>query len=181
MTDTAGPPIPLSAYRLIDEDAAKKAYDAFAGPRGKRSTKEKMRDALAAYETARANPSPDLGLIDKLEAELRGLVPGIEIFGFGAPRVHNTSMFALAGASSETQLIALDLAGICVSNGSACSSGTVKPSAVLRAMGVAPALADCALRVSLGWGSTARDIDRFLEAWGGFYQRIRPRLAARGG
>jgi cysteine desulfurase len=117
-------------------------------------------------------------LRDKLEASLQKLAPQVKIFGFEAPRVHNTSMFALEGVSSETQLIALDLAGIQASNGSACSSGTVKPSAVLKAMGVPQPLADGALRVSLGWNSTAADIDRFIEVWTGLYNRVAPRLAA---
>jgi cysteine desulfurase len=117
-------------------------------------------------------------LRDKLEKELRALVPSLKIFGFDAPRVHNTSMFTLPGASSETQLIALDLAGICVSNGSACSSGTVKPSHVLKAMGASDAECAASLRVSLGWNSTAKDIDYFLAKWGEMYQRVKSRLTA---
>ena len=120
-----------------------------------------------------------LGVLrDKLEKELRAMVPGLKIFGFDAPRVHNTSMFALPGASSETQLIALDLAGICVSNGSACSSGTVKPSHVLKAMGASDAECAASLRVSLGWNSTTKDIDYFLAKWGEMYQRVKSRLTA---
>ncbi|TAL40019.1 MAG: cysteine desulfurase [Alphaproteobacteria bacterium] len=120
-----------------------------------------------------------LGVLrDKLEAELKALAPALRIFGFEAPRVHNTSMFALPGASSEAQLIALDLAGICVSNGSACSSGTVKPSHVLKAMGVPEAEANASLRVSLGWNTTTKDIDFFLSKWTEMYNRIKSRVTA---
>jgi cysteine desulfurase len=67
--------------------------------------------------------------------------------------------------SAETRVMALDLAGIAVSAGAACSSGRHRRSHVLAAMGVAPELAACAIRVSLGWSSGTGDVDRFLEAW----------------
>ncbi len=110
-------------------------------------------------------------LRDFIEGELKKTAPGLKIFGADAPRLANTTMFALPGLASETQLIALDLAGICVSNGSACASGTVKPSHVLRAMGVDDALAGCALRVSLGWDTTQEDAAAFVEKWGEIYKR----------
>ncbi|MBU6235497.1 MAG: cysteine desulfurase [Alphaproteobacteria bacterium] len=100
-------------------------------------------------------------LRDKIESE----IAGITVFGKDAPRVANTTCFALAGVPADTQLMALDLAGICVSSGSACSSGSVKPSHVLEAMGIAPALAGCALRVSLGWTTTAAEIDTFIATY----------------
>ncbi|HEY0439670.1 MAG TPA: cysteine desulfurase family protein [Xanthobacteraceae bacterium] len=105
------------------------------------------------------------GLRDRLEAGLRAIAPETVIFGADAARVPNTTLFALAGIKAETALIALDLAGIAVSSGSACSSGKVAPSHVLAAMGVAPELARGAIRISTGYGSTAADIDRFLQAW----------------
>ena len=105
------------------------------------------------------------GLRDRLEAGLRAIAPETVIFGADATRVPNTTLFALAGIKAETALIALDLAGIAVSSGSACSSGKVAPSHVLAAMGVAPELARGAIRISTGYGSTAADIDRFLQAW----------------
>jgi cysteine desulfurase len=79
--------------------------------------------------------------------------------------VANTTCFALPGVSADTQLMALDLAGFHVSSGSACSSGSVKPSHVLEAMGIAPALANCALRVSLGWNTTQDNVDAFISAY----------------
>ncbi|MDE1152690.1 MAG: cysteine desulfurase family protein [Micavibrio sp.] len=117
-------------------------------------------------------------LRDKIEAELKAIAPSLKIFGFEAPRVHNTSMFSLPGASSEMQLIALDLAGICVSNGSACSSGTVKPSHVLKAMGASDAEAAASLRVSLGWNTSPQDVDYFIVKWSEMYNRIKSRIGA---
>ncbi len=114
-------------------------------------------------------------LRDNLEQKLASIDTSIVIFGKDAPRVANTSMFALPDAASETQLIALDLAGICVSNGSACSSGTVKASHVLKAMGVPENLAQCSLRVSLGWNSTTSDIDAFVTAWEKMHARLKTR------
>jgi cysteine desulfurase len=77
----------------------------------------------------------------------------------------------MPGATSETQIMALDLAGIAVSAGSACSSGKVKPSHVLTAMGVPADEAASAIRVSLGWGTTAADIDRLVDAWAALRRR----------
>lgn len=106
-------------------------------------------------------------LRDELESKLEGVV----VFGAAAERLPNTSCFALPGLSAETALMALDLAGIAVSSGSACSSGKVAKSHVLAAMGVAPDLAGNAVRVSLGWNTRAEDIEQFIAAWS--------RLAAR--
>ena len=101
---------------------------------------------------------------DRIEAGL-GKVAGVHIFGTGGPRLPNTSCLTMPGVKSETQIIALDLAGFALSAGSACSSGKVEPSHVLAAMGVEAGDADTAIRVSLGWNSAADDIERFLEAW----------------
>lgn len=117
-------------------------------------------------------------LRDRLEEELKKIAPSLRIYGADVPRVANTSLFALPGASSETQLIALDLAGICVSNGSACASGTVKASHVLKAMGVDQAEATCSLRVSLGWNSTEKDVECFIKAWSAMYERVKSRVSA---
>ena len=117
-------------------------------------------------------------LRDKMEAVLQKIAPAIRIFGANIPRVANTTMFSLPGASSETQLIALDLAGICVSNGSACASGTVKASHVLKAMGVSDAEAGSSLRISLGWNSTEKDVDYFIQKWAEMYERVKSRVSA---
>jgi cysteine desulfurase len=110
-------------------------------------------------------------LRDDLERRLHRLAPGIRFFATAAPRLPNTSCFAAPGLTAETQVIALDLAGVAVSAGSACSSGKVAPSHVLAAMGASAADAAAAIRVSLGWTSEAADIERFLEAWGALYSR----------
>ena len=104
-------------------------------------------------------------LRDDLEAGLRALAPEVAIYGADAPRLPNTSCFGVSGLSAETLVMALDLAGVAVSAGAACSSGKVAPSHVLRAMGLLEAEAGAAIRVSLGWASTAEDTARFLAAW----------------
>jgi cysteine desulfurase len=77
----------------------------------------------------------------------------------------NTTLFALKGIRAETAVIALDLEGIAVSSGAACSSGKVQPSHVLAAMGVDEELAKGAIRVSTGYATKEGDIDRILETW----------------
>jgi cysteine desulfurase len=104
-------------------------------------------------------------LRDQLEAGLREITPQAVIFGAGAERLPNTTLFALEGAKAETAVIAFDLEGIAVSSGAACSSGKVQPSHVLGAMGISPSLLRGAVRVSLGWSTTEIDVERFLTAW----------------
>ncbi|MEH3116075.1 MAG: cysteine desulfurase family protein [Methylorubrum populi] len=116
--------------------------------------------AQAALEAAEAVRLA--GLRDALEARLRALAPGFVVFGEGAPRLPNTLSFAVPGLEAATALIALDLAGLSVSSGSACASGKVARSPVLAAMGVSPALAAGALRVSFGWNSQGTDLERFV-------------------
>lgn len=111
-------------------------------------------------------------LRDRIEAAL----PDACFFGREAPRIGNTTLFAVPGVPSENLLLALDLEGICVSNGSACASGTVRSSHVLAAMGVDPALAQGAVRISLGWDTTDHDIDLFIDSWRRVYGRISQRL-----
>jgi cysteine desulfurase len=104
-------------------------------------------------------------LRDRLEAGVRALSPDAVVAGAGAERLPNTSCILAPGLPAETRLMALDLAGVAVGSGAACSSGKVGPSHVLAAMGVPSDLARCAVRVSLGWDSGEADVDRFLEAW----------------
>lgn len=117
-------------------------------------------------------------LRDGLEQKLVQLAPDIRFLGKTAQRVSNTSLFAVPGMPAEMQLIALDMEGICVSNGSACASGTVKVSHVLSAMGVAADEAQCAIRVSLGWNSTPEDVECFLSVWEKIYARVKSRRGA---
>jgi cysteine desulfurase len=117
------------------------------------------------------------GLRDELEARVAAIAPQARVLGAGAPRLANTSCLTMPGVGSQTQLIDLDLAGIAVSAGSACSSGKAGPSHVLAAMGVDAREAQTAIRVSLGWASTAADVDGFVAAWRRLYERTRARAA----
>jgi cysteine desulfurase len=103
---------------------------------------------------------------------------GVVVMGQGVPRLDNTLCFAAEGFGSELQVMQMDLAGIMVSAGSACSSGKVKASRVVEAMGRAD-LAPFALRVSGGWATTQSDWKTFTEAWLKAYADHRQRHAAR--
>jgi cysteine desulfurase len=107
------------------------------------------------------------GLRQRLESGLKAIWPQTIIFGEKAPagRVANTLQFAVPGIRAQTALMALDLDGIAVSSGSACSSGTMKFSEVVKAMGYELEIAEGAVRVSTGWTTSEAEIDRFLNAW----------------
>ena len=111
-------------------------------------------------------------LRDKLELALVQIAPAARIHGAGAPRLCNTTFISMPGVSSETQVMAFDLAGVCISAGSACSSGKVHQSAVLSAMGVPEAEATTAVRISLGWNTESADIERLIGAWQDLYIRV---------
>ncbi len=128
--------------------------------------------AIAGFGAAAATALRELdhyqrikALRDTLEHALRAARNDIIVYGDTAPRVANTAYIGLPGVSAETQLMAMDLAGVAVSSGSACSSGTFKPSHVLAAMGADEVAAKSALRFSLGWATTDADIDRAIAAW----------------
>lgn len=104
---------------------------------------------------------------DRLEAGLREISNAVVIFGSSVERLPNTCCFAMPGVPAETALMLLDLGGVEVSSGSACSSGKVANNHVLAAMGVDESLKMGALRASLGWNSGPQDIDRFLDVWRG--------------
>jgi len=101
----------------------------------------------------------------ELEQALAKLHTGTVFFGAGEMRLPNTTMFAVPGLKAETALIALDLDGIAVSSGSACSSGKVAASHVLKAMGVPTDVAIGAIRLSIGPTTTPQEIDTFMGAW----------------
>lgn len=139
--------------------------------RGRRAGTENV-PGIAGFGAAAA--AARHGLADNARiAELRKKLEGAvlvrsnraRIAGIAAPRLPNTSCIVLPGLASETQVMALDLAGIAVSAGSACSSGKVRPSHVLAAMGLPAEEASAAIRVSLGWATTEADVARFVEAW----------------
>lgn len=119
--------------------------------------------ALAASAVAAAPELADMR--DHIEARVRAAVPDAIIYGADAPRLANTSCIGLPGVTNEVQVMALDLAGVAVSAGSACSSGKLTPSHVLQAMGATDDAAASAIRVSLGWQTSAGDCDRFIETW----------------
>lgn len=119
-------------------------------------------------------------LRDRLEEQAVGIAPGTVVLSARVPRLPNTACIVVPGAKAETLVIALDLAGVSVSSGSACSSGKVEASHVLEAMGVDPELAQGAIRVSLGFGSSDADIDNFLRAFADLTKRLKqsPKAAA---
>ena len=116
-------------------------------------------------------------LRDAAERRLMAIAPDAVVFAAAAPRLANTLCIAMPDVPAATQVMALDLAGVMVSAGAACSSGKLRRSLVLTAMGVPDAVADRAIRVSLGWNSTAADIDHLVEAWGALYARTRANAA----
>jgi cysteine desulfurase len=118
-------------------------------------------EALASCEAMRI-------MRDGLESGLREISANVVIFGGERERLPNTTLFAVPGVTAETALIALDLEGVSVSSGSACSSGKVAPSHVLAAMGVSPELARGAIRVSIGYSTTETEIEMFLNTWAKF-------------
>ena len=129
----------------------------------------------AACEAARAEMRADSAglflLRDRLEASLRAIAPDVLIHGESVPRLSNTTNAAFPGVTGETLVIALDLAGFSVSTGSACASGAVTPSHVIRAMGFDEEIARGSVRFSLGWSTTSDDIDALL--------RVLPEILAR--
>jgi len=127
-----------------------------------------------------ANADAIRGLRNRLEAGALAIAPDAVIVSGGADRLPNTSCIAVPGAKAETLVIGLDLEGVAVSAGSACSSGKVEASHVLRAMGLPPDLAQGAIRVSLGIGTSSHDIERFLGAFGELIKRLKqsPKAAA---
>jgi cysteine desulfurase len=133
----------------------------------------------AAAKTCRADDFAKLAALrDCFEAGLRRIFPEVVIVSEDARRTPNTSCFALPGIAAETSLISLDLDGVMVSSGAACSSGKVKPSHVLHAMGVSAELTRCALRVSLGWNSCETDIEAALASLEKLAARAQARRAA---
>ena len=113
--------------------------------------------AVAARQPDRAPARRLCAIVSKRASSRRHR--RLVIFGENVPRLPNTSLFTVPGLKAETAIIAFDLNGIAVSSGSACSSGKVQASHVLAAMGVEPALARGAVRVSLGWTTTEAEID----------------------
>ncbi len=138
--------------------------------------------AIAGFGAAAEAALPDwnkVGVLrDRIEAEAVQIAPELTVFSRNAPRLPNTSCFAVPGMQSETVIIGLDLEGVAVSSGAACSSGKVERSHVLDAMGVTPELGGAAIRVSLGSNTGEDDIERFIAAWARVYGRFAERRRA---
>jgi cysteine desulfurase len=129
--------------------------------------------AIAGFAAAAACPLPEglAAMRDAIEIGVQALAPEVIIAGSEAPRLPNTASLILPGVAAETQVIALDLAGVAVSAGAACSSGKVRQSHVLASMGYGTEAA-CAIRVSLPWNAPEDTPARFLAAWGAMRGRL---------
>lgn len=131
---------------------------------------------VAAEQARRklATDAPRLAALrDRLEAGVLARVEGSDVNGVAEPRVPNTTNISIERVEAESLLIGLDLAGIAVSSGSACSSGTLEPSHVLKAMGYPHARTLGSIRFSLGAANTDADIDRVLEALPPIVEKLR--------
>jgi cysteine desulfurase len=162
-----GPP---GAGALVLAPGAPFSIGRFGGgqERGRRPGTENMPAAIGfavaaewALRDLEADAARLAAMRDRFEA---GLPRDAIVFGADAKRLPNTSNFALPGLAAETAVIAMDLEGVAISSGAACSSGKVRSSRVLAAMGVASELAKGALRVSFGHESKATDVDEALHA-----------------
>jgi cysteine desulfurase len=117
-------------------------------------------------------------LRDELEKRVLAIAPAAVVLSATVERLPNTSCIAVPGVKAETLVIALDLAGVAVSSGAACSSGKVEASHVLSAMDVPEEVAQGAIRVSLGFATGRADIESFLKAFAELIGRLRPKAAA---
>ncbi len=129
--------------------------------------------ATLAARTMSADALRVAGLRDRLEAGILRDVPGTTVNGTRDPRVPNTTNISFDGVEAESLLIALDLDGIAASTGSACSSGTLEPSHVLKAMGLPSHRTQNSLRFSLGMFSTDAEIDRVVEVLPRLVEKLR--------
>jgi cysteine desulfurase len=129
--------------------------------------------AAARARTRLADIDRVAALRDTLERDLLAAVPGTHVNGRRDARVANTSNIGFEGIEAESLVIAFDLEGIAVSTGSACSSGTLEPSHVLKAMGLDPHDTQNAIRFSLGFSTTAEDVARVVALAPGLVERLR--------
>ncbi|HEY5048652.1 MAG TPA: cysteine desulfurase family protein [Rhizomicrobium sp.] len=175
---------PAGAGALIVREGAPLAAQMLGGgqERGRRAGTENLIGVVGLGAAAEAiqgeDISPILALRDRYESLLRTLHPNAVFFGSEVSRLVNTSNFALPDLVAETAVISLDMDGVMVSAGSACSSGKLRASHVLTAMGVPEELAGSALRVSFGWNSLPTDVDKVLASLEKISARTRSRQAA---
>jgi cysteine desulfurase len=148
--------------------------------RGRRSGTENVAGIVGMGVAAREALSKMTGeqarlaaLRDKLESQILSRVPGTARNGASEPRVANTTNISFDRTEAESLLIALDLDGIAVSTGSACSSGTLEPSHVLKAMGLPPHRTQNSIRFSLGAANTDEDVERVASVLPGIVEKLR--------
>jgi cysteine desulfurase len=147
--------------------------------RNRRAGTENLAGIAGFAAAAAICGAAEYGRVRELRDRLEAALPSDAIVAAaGARRLPNTSAIAMPGVPAETQIIALDLDGVMVSAGAACSSGKVGPSHVLAAMGIAPQIAETTIRVSLGWSTTEADIAHFIDAWTALYRRTRRQAKA---
>lgn len=165
--------MPLDAQNVGggQERGRRSGTENVAGLAGFGAAAQAAREHLAEYARVAE-------LRDDLERRTAIIAQDRRIVGAGAERLPNTSCLTMPGVKAETQVMALDLEGVAVSAGSACSSGKVSASHVLQAMGLPDEEALTAIRVSLGWSTTPADIDRFVAAWRTVFERCGRRVAA---
>ena len=127
---------------------------------------------LAAENLGKAN---EIGILrDHLELRVKEIAPDAEVFGESVERLPNTTCLTMPNIASETQVMKFDLTGIMVSAGSACSSGKVQTSQVLKVMGIVEDVASTAIRVSLGHGNTMDEVEHFVSQWREIYTQANP-------
>src|SRR5277367_923861 len=172
---------PAGIGALYVRDSAKFAPTMFGGPHesGMRAGTPNLLGAVAfgaAAEAAMDAMASELARIDSLAmslfARIRETIPGLRLNGPLTGRLPNTLNLTFPGVLGESMLIALDLAGVEVSMGSACAAGAVEPSHVLLAMGRSAADARSSLRISLGWSNTAAEIDAVAEIIPAVWRRV---------
>ncbi len=142
------------------------------GRRGGTEALPAIAGLAAAFDAADPAGAVRLAAIrDAIEAAIAAIAPEARFIGNTAPRLPNTSSILLPGVPAETQVIALDLAGVAISAGAACSSGKVAQSHVLDAMELGHD-AGSAIRVSLTWNATEVVVEAFLAAWSAMRGRL---------
>jgi cysteine desulfurase len=178
-----GGPAGVGALVASPESALKPLLTGGGQERGRRAGTENLLGivgfgaAAAATAAATDETARIAARRDAIEERLLAIAPDAHIHGMNAPRLPNTLSISMPGVPAATQVMALDLAGVMVSAGSACSSGKVRRSHVLDAMEVAPDLASSAIRISLGWDTCDADVGHLVEVWAALYARTRARAA----
>ncbi len=164
---------PTGAGALIVRAEAPFASSRYGGGQesNRRAGTENLSGIVGFGAAAAAASGLDSTLRNRAEAALRAIAPRARVYSAGVGRLPNTTCISMPGVAADIQVMALDLAGVCVSAGSACSSGKVHRSAVLAAMGIEDAEAGSAIRISFGWNSQSGDIDRLIAAWRDLYIR----------